>query len=85
MGKAYVEIHENDIYVVDYYFGVKKEKHVSFSDITSAEIHIGYSNEVKGYRFSALGMRYMVFKNGNKHLFKIIALPETEDLFRKYI
>lgn len=85
MKKAYVEIKENDIYVVDYYWGIKKEKYISFSDITSAEIHIGYSHKVKGYRFCATGMRYIVFKNGNKYLFKIIALPETEELFQTYL
>lgn len=85
MEKAYVEITENGICVVDYYWGIQKEKHISFSDITSAEIHMGYSHKVKGYRFSAVGMRYIVFKNGNKYLFKIIALPETEDLFKQYI
>ncbi|MBR6768538.1 MAG: hypothetical protein IKM34_03515 [Clostridia bacterium] len=85
MEKAYVEIHENDIYVVDYYWGIKKEKHVSFSDITSAEIHIGRSHKVKSHRFSAAGMRYIVFKKDNQYLFKIIALPETEEIFKQYI
>lgn len=28
--KAYIEIKENEIYVVDYYWSVKKEKHISF-------------------------------------------------------
>ena len=83
--RAYVEIQGNEIYVVDYYWGIKKEKHFTFSDITSAEICIGYSHKVKGYRFSFSGMRYTVFKNGDKYLFKIIALPETEDIFKEYI
>ncbi len=85
MEKAYVEIKEKEFHVVDYYWGIKKEKHISFSDITSAEIHLGYSHKVKGYRFSNLGMRYIVFKKDNKYLFKIIYLPETEELFRKYL
>ena len=83
--KAYIEIKENEIYVVDYYWGIKKEKHISFSDITSAEICIGYSHKVKGYRLSFAGMRYIVFKKGNKYLFKIIYLPETEEIFKQYI
>ncbi|MBQ3547462.1 MAG: hypothetical protein IJA44_03195 [Clostridia bacterium] len=83
--KAYIEIKETEIYVVDYYWGIKKEKHISFSDITSAEICIGYSHKVKGYRLSFAGMRYIVFKKGNKYLFKIIYLPETEEIFKQYI
>ena len=85
MERAYVEIIDDEISVVDYYWGVKKEKHFALSDITSAEICIGYSHKVKGYRFSFSGMRYIVFKNGDKYLFKIIALPETEDIFKEYI
>ena len=85
MERAYVEIIDDKISVVDYYWGVKKEKHFTFSDITSAEIHIGYSHKVKGYRHSTAGMKYIVFKNGNKYLFKIIALPETEEIFKEYI
>ena len=83
--KAYIEIKENEILVVDYYWGVKKEKHIPLSDITSAEICIGYSSIVKGYRLSFAGMRYIVFMNGNKYLFKIIHLPETEEIFKQYL
>ena len=85
MEKAYVEIKENEIYVVDYYCGIKKEKHISISDITSAEICIGYSHKMNGYRFSFAGMRYIVFRNNKKYLFKIIYLPETEEIFKQYI
>ena len=83
--RAYVEIDENEIHVVDYYWGIKKEKHISFSDITSAEICIGYSRKVKGYRLSIAGMRYIVFKRDNTYLFKIIYLPETEENFKQYL
>lgn len=85
MEKAYVEIKDHDIDVVDYYWGIKKEKHFSFSDITSAEIHMGSSNKVKGYRFSIAGMRYIVFRQNKKYLFKIVYLPETEEIFRQYL
>ena len=85
MEKAYVEIKEDVIYVVDYYWGIKKEKHISRSDITSAEICIGYSCKVKGYRFSFGGMRYIVFRNNKKYLFKIIYLPETDEIFKQYL
>ena len=83
--KAYIEIKENEIYVVDYYWGIKKEKHISFSDITSAEICIGYSHKIKGYSLTLAGMRYIVFKKDNKYLFKIICLPETEEIFKQYL
>ena len=85
MEKAYVEIKEDIIYVVDYYWGIKKEKHISYTDITSAEICIGYSHKVKGYRLSCAGMRYIVFKKDNKYLFKILCLPETEEIFKQYL
>ena len=85
MEKAYVEIKEDVIYVVDYYWGIKKEHRFSFSDITSAEICIGYSHKVKGYRLSFAGMRYIVFRNNKKYLFKIIYLPETEETFKQYL
>ena len=80
--RAYIEIQGNEIYVVDYYWGIKKEQRFSFSDITSAEIYSGYSHKVKGYRLSFAGMRYIVFKKDNKYLFKIICLPETEAIFK---
>ena len=83
--RAYVEINGNEIYVVDYYWGVKKEKRFSFSDITSAEICIGYSHKVKGYRLSFAGMRYIVFKKDNQYLFKIIDTPEIEEVFKQYL
>ena len=83
--KAYVEINANNIHVVDYYCGIKKEKLFSFSDITSAEICIGYSLKVKGYRISEMGIQYIVFRNGKKYLFKIIHLPETEEIFKQYL
>lgn len=85
MEKAYVEIKENGFCVVDYYWGIKKEKHIPISKVTSAEVCLGYSLKVKGYRLSAVGTRYIVFRNGKKYLFKIIYLPETEELFKQYI
>ena len=85
MEKAYIEIKENKIHVVDYYCGIKKEKLFSFSDITSAEVCFGYSHTVKGYRFNTVGTRYIVFRNGKRYLFKIIYLPETEEIFKQYL
>ena len=54
--RNYVEIKEDVIYVVDYYWGIKKEKHISRSDITSAEICIGYSP------FSGVRVRLFYFR-----------------------
>ena len=85
MKRAYVEIRGHEIYVVDYYLGIQKEKHFSLSEITSAEICLGNSLMVKGYRLHAAGTQYIVFRNGKKYLFKIIYLPETEQLFKPYI
>lgn len=83
--KAYIEINGNSIRVVDYYLGMKKERMFSFSDITSAEIVPGYSHRVKGYRFSAMGTHYIALKKDNKYLFKIIYLPETENIFKEFL
>ena len=81
--KAYIEIKGNDIYVVDYYYGIKKEKHFLVSDITAAEILSGRSFKVKGWRIQQFS--YIVFKNSKKYMFKIICLPETKELFKKYL
>lgn len=81
--KAYIEIKGNDIYVVDYYYGIKKEKHFFVSDITAAEILSGRSFKVKGFRIQQCS--YIVFKKEKKYLFKIICLPETKELFQKYL
>ena len=83
--KAYVEINANNIHIVDYYCGIKKEKLFSFSDITSAEICIGYSLKVQAYRLSELGIQYIVCRTGKKYLFKILHLPETEEIFKQYL
>ncbi len=83
--RAYVEINGDKIHTVDYYLGMKKEKVFSFSDITSAEICLGKSLKVKGYRESVSGIRYIVFRNSEKYLFKIIYLPETAEIFKQYI
>ena len=83
MEKAYVEIKEDEIRVVDYYCGIKKEKHISVSDITSAKVLPGSSFKVKGVRIPQIS--YIVFRNNKKYLFKIIYLPETEEIFKQYL
>lgn len=86
MGKAYVEITEDTIHVVDYYVGIKREKEVLLSDIETAEIVLGYSHKVRGYRWGVAGISYIVFKGEKKrYLFKIICTPENKKIFQEYI
>ena len=83
--KSYIEIIGNDIHIVDYPLGFKKEKQIAFSDITSAEICHAYSPKVKGCHFSTAADHFIVFFKGEKYLFKIICLPETKEVFKQYI
>ena len=82
--KSYIEIIGDEIYVVDYVLGIKREERFSFSDITSAQIHPGQSPKIRGYRLSVSGM-FIVFYSGKKYLFKITYLPETEKIFKQYM
>ena len=85
MNKAYVEINGDNITVVDYYLGFKKEKSFTLQEIKKAKITIGFSFAVKGYRYSQMGMTYIVFKNEkNKYMFKVLNCYETKDFFEKY-
>jgi hypothetical protein len=86
MGRAYVEVLSNTIAVVDYYLGIKKEKIFLKDDIASVDIQIGYSLQVRGYRYTNAGMTYIVFRDNNaKYLFKIICTPETKEYFNDYL
>ena len=86
MDKAFVEIVDDVVSVTDYYFGVKKEKTFSMCEIETAEILIGYSIRVRGYRYSNAGCTYIVFRgNGGKYMFKVICVPETKQFFSKYL
>ena len=86
MNMAYVEIMDQEIHVVDYYFGVKKEKMFLTSDIKTAESYWGGSLRIKGYRWHFGGMHYIVFRDGDgKYLFKILDLPETRDAFSAFV
>ena len=85
MNKDYVQIEGNDITVVDYYFFSKKERSFNFDEIKTAEIALGYSFRVRGYRYGMMGFSYIVFRNANnKYLFKVINCPETNDFFSKH-
>ena len=82
MNKAYVQIDGESIIAVDYYFFLRKEKCFTIDEIKTAEIALGYSSRVRGYRYSMMGFSYIVFRNAdNKYLFKIINSPETKEYF----
>ena len=76
MEKEYIEINDDTISVVDYYFGIKKEKSFLIQDIANAEIVNGYSMRVHGYMYSMCGSTYIVFRDNNdKYLFKVLCVP----------
>lgn len=82
--KAYIEIDGDRIRVVDYYFGIKKEKCFSLREIERAKRVRGYSFLTHGYqlRFAA----YLQFRGANgKYLFKVMDCPETEAFFRDFL
>ena len=84
MNKAYIQIEGNNITVVDYYFFSKKERCFTFAEIKTAEIALGYSFRVRGYRYSMMGYSYIIFRDtNNKYLFKVINCPETNEFFSK--
>ena len=87
MVKAYVELLDDKIIVVDYYFGIKKIKCFSKDQIFSYKIVQSYSMEIRGYRlYTLLGqyIPYIVFKDKNdKYLFKIICLEQTKEAFKE--
>lgn len=79
MDKAFIEIVDDVISVTDYYFGIKKEKTFSMHEINHAEILIGHSMRVHGYRYSQAGSTYIVFRDHDgKYMFKVICAPETK-------
>ena len=84
--KEYVEFIKDTVIVVDYRFGIRREKIFSTEDIVEAEIVSGFSNKVRGHRFSHVGVTYIVFRGvHNKYLFKIVNLPETKSYFESYL
>ena len=86
MERAYIEINDDTIRAVDYYFGMKKEKSFLIQDIANAQIVHGYSMRVHGYRYSMCGSTYIVFRDSiGKYLFKVLCVPETKQFFDNYI
>lgn len=86
MEKAYVEITGDIITVVDYYYGVRKEKRFHTCDIVSTEVIGGYSFRVRGYRHSYMGTCYRIFwGEKGRYLFKLINIPESAECFQHYL
>ena len=86
MEKAYVEITGDTITVVDYYYGVRKEKQFRTCDIVSTELLSGYSLRVRGYRHSYMGICYRIFRGEKgRYLFKLIDIPESSACFQRYL
>ncbi len=88
MKKAFVEVTDDKIVAVDYYFGFKHEKVFFREDIVSAEITTGYSMRIRGYRFSGRGfpnLTYIVFRGKKKkYLLKLICSDEAKSYVEKY-
>ena len=88
MKRAFVEITDDKIVAVDYYFGLKHEKVFFRKDIVSVEITTGYSMRIRGYRFSGTGfpnLKYIVFRGKNKkYLLKLICSNETKSYVEKH-
>ena len=88
MKRAFVEITDDKIVAVDYYFGLKHEKVFFREDIVSAEITTGYSMRIRGYRFSGRGfpnLKYIVFRGKKKqYLLKLICSDEAKSHVKKY-
>ena len=86
MDRAYVEISNQVVTVVDYCCGVEQKKVFSMQDIASAEILPGSSLRVRGYRYDQMGSAYIVFRDRNgKYMFKILYAPETQQYFGKFL
>ena len=88
MKRAFVEITDDKVVAVDYYFGLKHEKVFFREDIVSAEITTGYSMRIRGYRFSGQGfpnLKYIVFRGKKKkYLFKLICSDEAKSYVENY-
>ena len=88
MKRAFVEITDKKIIVVDYYLGIKREKVFYREEIVLAEIITGYSIRVRGYRFSGNGfpnLKYIVFRGKKKkYLFKLICSDDAKSYVEKH-
>ena len=86
MEKSHIVIDGDRIRVVDYCFCVKKEQIFSVCQIKWAEIVLGSSFRVRGYRYRGAGITYLVFRNEqNRYLFKLIYYPENKEYFEKLL
>ena len=83
MKKAFVEITDDKITVVDYYCFIKCQKTFYLSDIDSAKVTY-YSRGYKRMRGRLNTFHYIVFRGiKNKYLFKVIYSEEIKAYFEK--
>ncbi len=76
--KSYVEIKGNEIFVVDYPFGRKKERRFQLSNIGSCEVLSGYSTKIKGNRNNRIS--YIVcFGKNKEYLFKVMYQEDIKE------
>ena len=76
--KSFVEIDCNEIHVVDYPFGKKKERRFQLHDIGSCEVLSGYSTRIRGNRNNRIS--YIVcFSKNNEYLFKVMYQDDTKE------
>lgn len=86
MERAFIEIIDDTVIAEDYYLGIRIKKTFLLRDIAEAEVLVGYSIRVRGYRYSNAGCSYIVFRDkSGKYMFKVICVPETKDFFEYYL
>lgn len=80
--RAYVELSGDKVIVVDYYFFIKRERHLLIQDIETVEdAPVGPG---RGYQIR--GEKYLYFRNAQgKYLFKLINLQNNKDLILQYL
>ena len=82
MKKAFVEITDDKITVVDYYCFIKCQKTFYLSDIASANQSVCFSGYARSNARNTLP--YIVFRDiKDKYLFKVIFSEETKAYFEK--
>ena len=81
--KAYVEILEDRIIVVDFYFSIEKTRSYTKEQIDNYYISYGYGDlRFIGYRYA--WSEYIVFNDkNNKYLFKIFCNDVTKEAFKE--
>ncbi len=88
MKRAFVEITDEKIKTVDYYFGIQRENVFFIKDILTAEITTDYAVRTRGYSFHGKGfydLKYIVFRGDKgKYLFKLIFSEDARGYLERY-